>query len=84
MNPDPETIGLDSARSGGINRLLSLSDTERLRRVDQYKLAVIFLRLLFSNEDKAKKIINYINQYIFYKDHLIPYRDKIECFATNQ
>ena len=56
MNPDTETLGLYSAHSGGINQIgliqglaelfigsMSLSDTERLRRVDRYKLvSVIF------------------------------------------
>ena len=74
MNPDTETLGLDSAQSGVISRLglirglavlfigsLPLSDTERLQRVDQYKLVSVTFKD-YSSQLRIKLKIN-LNQY---------------------
>ena len=69
MNPDTETLGLDSAQSGLIwgllavlfIGLLSLSETKRLRGVDRYKLVSVIFKE-YSSQIRTNQRIN-LNQY---------------------
>ena len=68
INPETDILGFDLSRSGGIYKLgfpcgltvlfsktVSLSDTKRLRRVDQYVMVTVILELFISNKDESQE-----------------------------